>query len=151
MPRNKGGPKRIPVSSEHLICAAKKVLHKVLSIREAAAVSKTTLIRHIGKFNRSEDAEFEYTASNNTKQVFTNEEEHCLQQNLITAAHLHYGLTKRDVRHLAYQYAFANKKNIPDTWNRDKCASKEWLRHFPARHPQLSLRKPEATSLARST
>lgn len=71
---------------------------------------------------------------------------------LVTAARLHYGLTRVDVRKLAYQFASAKENRYPDIWNERKIAGKEWLRQFMTRHTDfLSLRKPEATSLARST
>ncbi|XP_030754595.1 uncharacterized protein LOC115881307 [Sitophilus oryzae] len=66
-------------------------------------------------------------------------------------ARLHYGLTKTEVRTLAYQYAIANNKPHPSSWDQNKIAGKEWLRQYLRRHGDLSLRKPESTSLARST
>ncbi|XP_072378070.1 uncharacterized protein [Diabrotica undecimpunctata] len=56
-----------------------------------------------------------------------------------------------EVRTLAYQYATANNKSYPPSWDQKKIAGKEWLRQFLRRHEDLSLRKPEPTSLARST
>lgn len=155
MPRSKTGRKREPVNKQSVEYAAKRVLDEELSIREAAIgykVSKTTLTRHLAKYKKQgNEGEFKYNVKYNTMQIFTTEEELCLEQYLITAAHLHYGLTKKDVRYLAYQYAFLNKKKMPDSWNNNKIAGKGWLRYFLARHGKISLRKPEATSLARST
>ena len=74
-----------------------------------------------------------------------------MKEYLLTAARLHYGLTKREVRCFAFQYAAANNKKFPDSWVEERAAGKEWLRHYLTRHQDLSLRKPEATSLARST
>lgn len=82
--------------------------------------------------------------------MFSGEEEAALKEYLLTAACLHYGLTKQEVRNLAYQYAAANNKTYPASWNRERTAGKEWLRQFLRRHQDLALRKPEATSLARS-
>lgn len=156
MPRSKKGVKRTPVNQQNITCAVNRVLSKDLSIREASRtynVSKTTLIRHLSKYRKIEDsAEFRYQANNKTKQVFSAQEENSLKDYLITAARLHYGLTKMEVRCLAYQFAIANEKKCPPTWKEHKKAGKEWLRYFLKRyHPHLSLRKPEPTSLARST
>lgn len=154
MPRSKVGKKRAPVNIPQLTSAARLCLTGEVSIREAAQrynVSKTTLIRHINSFKKSGEAEFSYHAQNNTQQVFTIKEENALKEYLLTAARLHYGLTKREVRSFAFQYAAANNKKFPDSWVAEKAAGKEWLRHYLTRHIDLSLRKPEATSLARST
>lgn len=69
------------------------------------------------------------------------------------AAHLHYGLTQRDVCLLAFQFAKRNNKKYDTSWDVNNMEGKYWLRNFRKKyaHHQLSLRKPEATSLARST
>lgn len=86
-----------------------------------------------------------------TKQLFTDEEEKELSDYLQHASKLHYGLSTKTTRKLAYDYAIARSKSIPDTWTSNKCAGKEWLRGFMTRRRELSLRAPEATSLARAT
>ncbi|KAF2896889.1 hypothetical protein ILUMI_09276 [Ignelater luminosus] len=91
------------------------------------------------------------SANNNTKQVFNDDEEVSLKTYLLTTARHHYGLTKKEVRNLAYQFAVANGKTYPYSWNEEKTGGKEWLRQFLKRHQDLSLRKLKATSLARST
>lgn len=68
------------------------------------------------------------------------------------AAKLQYGLTLKDVKRLAYEFATKNNKKYPAQWDKDQMAGEYWLRLFRKRHQQqLALRKPEATSLARST
>lgn len=60
-----------------------------------------------------------------------------------------FGLSPKDVRCLAYQ--LAERNNIANNFNHEeKCAGLDWLRGFLKRHPDLSLRKPEATSAARA-
>lgn len=154
MPRSKVGKKREKVNVERLTKAVEDCMNEGISLREAVRryeVSKTTLIRHLLAFKNSESQEFVYSATNKTKQVFSPDEEESLKTYLITAARLHYGLTKVEVRSLAYQYASAKGKAFPDNWNKEKMAGKEWLRQFMKRQTDLSLRKPEPTSLARST
>nr|XP_022910138.1 uncharacterized protein LOC111421198 [Onthophagus taurus] len=150
MPRSKSGVKRAPINSQHLIAAAKQCLSGGLSIREAAKsfnISKTTLIWHVKSYKESGATVFRYEASNNTKQIFSSQEESTLKEYLLTAARLHYGLTKVEVRTLAYLYAVANAKSDPASWDIGKVAGKEWLRQFLRRHQDLSLRKPESTKL----
>lgn len=60
-----------------------------------------------------------------------------------------FGMTTTDVRQLAYEVA--EKMKIKHPFNKEtKMAGKGWLHGFRNRHPQLSLRLPEATSLARA-
>ncbi|GFS23181.1 transposase [Elysia marginata] len=40
---------------------------------------------------------------------------------------------------------------FPSNWDTEKLAGKEWYRGFMRRNPQISIRQPEATSLARAT
>ncbi|KAJ4435413.1 hypothetical protein ANN_18028 [Periplaneta americana] len=65
---------------------------------------------------------------------------------------MQYGLTKKDVRQLAYKFAKANGKKYPQSWDEDQIAGEEWMRGFLKIHSSsLSIRKPEATSLSRAT
>jgi hypothetical protein len=40
---------------------------------------------------------------------------------------------------------------MPNSWKANKNAGKDWLYGFMRRHPDLSIRKPQATSLSRAT
>ena len=62
-----------------------------------------------------------------------------------------HGLSSKMTRELAYEYAIANKAPVPESWDREKKAGKDWLTGFLDRQRDLSLRSPEATSLARMT
>lgn len=64
---------------------------------------------------------------------------------------MHYSLSKLKTREIAFQFANANGKKIPDNWKEEKLASIDWLRGFLKRNPELSVRKPEAISLSRAT
>jgi len=61
-----------------------------------------------------------------------------------------FGLTPTDVRELAFDYAERN--NIPHTFDKErKAAGLDWWSGFRLRHrSMLSIRKPEALSLARA-
>lgn len=61
-----------------------------------------------------------------------------------------FGLTKMDVRRLAFTYCETNK--IQHNFNMtNQCAGEDWMVAFMKNHPNLSLRKPEPTSLARAS
>ena len=60
-----------------------------------------------------------------------------------------YGLSTVDIRRLAYE--FAEKLGVKHRFRHEsKMAGKEWLRGFLTSHPELSIRKPEGTSMARA-
>ena len=63
-----------------------------------------------------------------------------------------FGLTIREIRKLAFD--IAEKQDLPHSFNKDKKIAgkkgKKWFYAFMRRNPQLSLRKPEGTSLARA-
>ncbi|ESN96787.1 hypothetical protein HELRODRAFT_163910 [Helobdella robusta] len=66
------------------------------------------------------------------------------------AAALYYGLNLREVRILAYQFATTNSKVVPRNWKMDEKAGADWFSAFMKKHPNLSIRVPESTSIARA-
>lgn len=61
-----------------------------------------------------------------------------------------YGLTTKELRHLVYEFAERNK--LEHRFNKEKrIAGWDWLYGFRNRHPDISLRQPEPTSIARAT
>lgn len=67
------------------------------------------------------------------------------------ASDIYYGLTPKEVRQFAFQYATALKIKIPESWKTNKLAGEDWLSGYLKRNVELSIRKPEATSLARAS
>jgi hypothetical protein len=94
---------------------------------------------------------FEHTARNDVKKVFSATQELELVAYLKKAATLHYGLTKNEALKLAFQYGKANGVIMPESWENNESAGNVWLRGLRKCHEFLSLRKPEATSLTRAT
>jgi len=88
-----------------------------------------------------------------TTQVFNTAEETNLSDYILQASQLHCGLSTKATRKLAYQYAVAIRppKRIPQSWTTNLSAGKDWLKDFMRRRSELSLRTPEATSMARAT
>lgn len=84
------------------------------------------------------------------KPTFTYDVELELADQVLKLAKFFYGLTPIELKRLAFEYAEAN--HIPHRFNKGtKLAGPDWLQLFMKRHPNISLRKPEGTSLSRVT
>lgn len=79
-------------------------------------------------------------------QVFTEEQEEQLVAHILDVESRMYGLTNKDVRSIAYQLAVRNGIKHPFS-DELQLAGKDWLAGFRRRHPELTLRSPEATSV----
>lgn len=86
-----------------------------------------------------------------TRQIFSSEQEAMLEEYLIKSSKMQYGLTSKQLREFAFKYAMELKLTIPHSWEGKSSAGVDWLHGFLKRHPRLSLRKPENTSLARAS
>jgi hypothetical protein len=80
-------------------------------------------------------------------QVFNDAKEDYLKK----ASDIYYGLSAREVRKFAFEYAIALNKMFPEGWSDMKMAGTEWSTKFLKRHRSLSQRKAEATSIARAS
>lgn len=145
--------------------AIKHVFNRTMSVRRAAFefnIPKSTLHDRIAKMKKKGQKEIASDSGNDsdsgeelskyaTRQVFTPREEVELEEYMKVSSKMFYGLTYRCARTLAFEYASKINKNYPQTWNEKKMAGVEWMRSFMKRHPRLSYRKPENTSIARAT
>ena len=83
------------------------------------------------------------------KTVFTIEQEKELVSYILEMETKLFGVSFTDLRKLAYQ--LAEKNDVSHNFNKNtQEAGKDWVRGFLKRHPDLSLRTPEATSAARA-
>ena len=85
------------------------------------------------------------------RQVFNEEEESKLVTYLHHASTIYFGLSPREVRTLAYECAKRFNMKMPSSWSEREMAGADWFSAFLRRHPDLSIRVPEATSIARAT
>lgn len=136
--------------------AIREVIEDKEKLRQTAikyGISKSSLSRYV--LNRDSlpgaDGRSNYQSKHSSNQIFTTQEEQLLVEYVLTLSRMHYGLSKTMTRELAYQFAIANKKKIPQNWDSNKLAGLDWLRGFLHRHTELSVRKPEAVSLSRAT
>lgn len=137
-------------SAENMKHAIDAVLSKSAGYRKAAllhGVPQTTLERHVAKIKKGELSLD--SAPGNFKPVFTKQEEEELVGYVKDMEKRLFGLTTIVLRKLAYELAEKNCK--AHNFNRDKkIAGVDWLKGFMKRHPDLCIRKPEATSAARA-
>lgn len=144
-------PARGQVPEPIMKAAVEQVLsgRPVRTVARETSVDRMTLKRYVAKMmsNPSTMCRPQFV----TKQVFSNEEETALSAYLLQASKLHYGLSTKTTRQLAYQFAVLLAKEVPKSWEDNKCAGKYWLREFMTRCGGLALRTPEATSLARAS
>ncbi|XP_011859116.1 PREDICTED: uncharacterized protein LOC105556631 [Vollenhovia emeryi] len=78
------------------------------------------------------------------------EEEAAIEDYMLHASDIYFGVTAREGCELAYRFAMELKKKIPTNWGTNEIAGSDWFEGFMRRYPKLSLRKPEATSMARA-
>ena len=81
--------------------------------------------------------------------VLGEEIENALSEHVIRMQQAMFGFSTIDIRKLAYDIACQN--NVPHPFKHDKrMAGKDWLAGFLKRHPEISLRSPEPTSMSRA-
>lgn len=130
-----------------MVAAIRSVTKYGISVRRAAVehgvprktLSKYVLLalepgsQHLGRF----------------EQVFSVQQEQELVEHVIKLESRLYGISCHDMRSLAFQ--LAERNGISHPFNRETgLAGTDWLRAFRRRHPELTLRVPEATSAARA-
>lgn len=138
---------RAEVNPDLYKMAANDVVSKKLSLRKAAEKYKLNFMS-LQRYIKRDNQQVGYIRP---RQIFSDELETRLEEYIVNCSRIYYGLTSREVRLLAYEYAVACKIRYPENWNNTKMATEDWLLSFKKRHPNLSLRQPEATSLARAT
>lgn len=136
---------------ESMKVAVDTVISGVMGCKRASIqfqLPQTTLERYVKK--RKNDPNFVIDKTAGKYQCVFNK-----NQELELAAYLKdmqkrlFGLTMKELRRLAYQLAVRNGCDHPFN-TETEMAGEDWAQSFMKRHPELSLRKPEATSGARA-
>lgn len=160
-------PTRPEIPSDVLKQARKNVIEKTMSLRTAAVtfnIPKSTLFDSVVRAKKrlhnnindsgnegSESEEESGVSKYATRQVFSRNEEIELEIYLKKCSKICYGLTYTLCRELAFEYAVKLGKKYPKNWEINKKAGIDWMQYFMKRHPRLSNRKPENTSIARAS
>jgi hypothetical protein len=115
------------------------------SAAAAYCIPRETLRRHLKKVSDGEGV----VKRLGRNAVLSPDQEEELVDVVKTMEEQLYGLTPTDVRRLVYQYCELNEIKHP--FNHEKReAGRDWMEAFLRRHPELSVRKPEPTSLQRA-
>lgn len=115
------------------------------SAAKAFGIPRQTLRRHLKKARKGDSV----MKVLGRPRILSEQQEKELFEVIIDMENRLFGLTKMDVRRLTYSYCEINK--IHHNFNsQTKCAGEDWMIGFMKNHPQLSLRKPEPTSIARA-
>ena len=82
--------------------------------------------------------------------VFSLEQEKRIVEYAKKIARMFYGLPVVEFLKLIYSYAIAvGSKVIPEVWEREQSATRDWYYGFMKRHPTLTLKTLEGMSIAR--
>lgn len=84
-----------------------------------------------------------------SSKVFTCEQEDALVKYAKRCIEHYHGLSRTELRRLAFEFAKRLNISYPPSWNENSLAGWTWYYKFMARHTQLVLRTPEQTSLNR--
>ncbi|KAJ8964234.1 hypothetical protein NQ314_005063 [Rhamnusium bicolor] len=141
-----------------MLRAVQMVINEGRSVNSVAkdfTIPQKTLDRYVKKArtqneNRTE-IKLERVGYFNRRQIFSHEHETLLADYLKRASDIYYGLTPKELRKFAFQYASSNKFEVPANWTKNKMAGEDWAAAYIKRNNSLSLRCPQATSLSRAT
>ena len=112
-------------------------------------IPTTTLKDHVDGKNKYAIGEIKYFGRPTTLPANLENE---LVQHILDSESMFFGLTGTAVMALAYEIASRNGISHVGLFSQEKkTAGKVWLKLFLQRHPEVSLRQPEATSIARAT
>ncbi|CAI9720902.1 Hypothetical predicted protein [Octopus vulgaris] len=134
--------------------AIQQVRARVISLREALrtfGIPLKSQSHYCIKDTEANNNDHSLSGYKRPWQVLTDEFENQLEAYVLAAAEIYYGLAPKDVRKLAFQMAKARGCNIPPTWHETEMAGEDWFSGYLQRHKNLSIRSPQATSLARGT
>lgn len=132
---------------EDMIRALEMINRNEISVRQAAQrfkIPKTCILRR-----KNNEMMPKTSRNDHFKQVFTEQQETELVEHILDLEKRFYGITPLDARRFAYE--LAENMNLNHPFNRNaKLAGSDWLAGFKKRNPQLTIRTPEATSIARA-
>ena len=79
------------------------------------------------------------------KKVFTNQMETDLAEHCIEMVQRYHGLTIDKVKQVAYEFATRNNIAVPESWEKNKRAGKDWVFTY-SRQPHISYQPGSSSS-----
>ena len=146
---NKSGKQRKTWNVEIMQLAVEAVRTNKLSYKKAAQIFQVpnTTLRRLAKTNLPlKDC---VNTKLGRKPIMPPEMEAQLVHYLLIMENQFFGLTRSDVRKMAYQLAVKNK--LKHSFGHNEEAGRAWFHHFMRRHPNLTIHKPSGTSYSRAT
>lgn len=134
--------------------AVNAFIESKISIRQAAlrySLKFQTVFEYVKKQRQTPDTNIRMSPNYACRQIFSRENENALADYILTCSKMCYGQTIVNIKKLAYEMAIINGLPVPNSWQTNKQAGREWFLGFMTRHPKLSVRQPEACSLSRAT
>lgn len=132
--------------------------NKEFSVRKIAKdfnIHYSTLSRYVAKTKKFRETKqtLEMPDSGYAKPrlIFNREQEQIFVKYIKKCSDIMFGLDPIGVRKLAYQCAKLHNIQVPSSWDEHEKAGVEWLNLFIKRNTDISIRQPEATSLARAS
>ncbi len=115
MPRSRNGFKRTKIDPQNMKAAVEAVSRGEMSYRNACTVfgvKLATLTRQVQQRKSNSDQKYKYEVNTGHKKVFTDAEEKALVQYCITISRMQYGMSKKGLRELAFQFAVLRTKQF---------------------------------------
>jgi len=135
---------RAQYSENDIAAALSEIRSGNMSTKRASvafSINRTTLIKCMKKSGCPENL-------GTFKRVYTLDMECELVMHIVELQQRFYGLSLSDLRSLVYEFAERNLIKHPFSTT-ERRAGRDWTMSFMKRYPELSLRRPEATSTSR--
>ena len=130
------------VNMKDAVCIIIKKGQSISAASKHSKIAFSSLRWYVEKAKQYGLDEVKYTPNYKYQQVFINEEEILLNYYIVKASRIHYGLTRTQLKKLAYDFADHNRKIVPQSWRKNLTAGEDWLDGFMNRFKDLSLRRP---------
>lgn len=134
-------------SLENAISILRRGGISVYKISQQTGIPYSTLKKRYN-LAKADDSSYKNSPKLGRRTVFNVAQEEILANHLRTMSNKFYGLTREQFRKVCY--SVAQQLGIEQRFNQiNQTAGKDWLAGFLQRHPDLSIRKPEAISINR--